>query len=195
MKTNKRIAGAVIGAGLLLGSLGSGFVLAQGSTPSAPPAVVQAAPQQETGPDDQVQEPSYPGSVLLDQAQYEDMSEADEATALQGKAAINADAAKAAAEAANPGTTAVKVELDNENGVLVYSVELDSGLDVKVDAGNGKVVHTEQAGEDDEANEADEVNEAAEASEAGDHDNVQEEYDGQTDDATELPGIEDAPGQ
>jgi uncharacterized membrane protein YkoI len=36
------------------------------------------------------------------------------------------------------------VELDNENGVVVYSVELDNGLDVKVDAGNGNILHTEQ---------------------------------------------------
>ena len=46
---------------------------------------------------------------------------------------------------ANPGTTATDTELDNEDGFLVYSVELDNGIEVKVDPGNGKVLHTEQA--------------------------------------------------
>jgi hypothetical protein len=93
---------------------------------------------------------------------------------------ITADQAKAAALAANPGTTATKVELDDENGCLVYSVELSNGLDVKVDAGNGDILSTEQA-------DADEV--------AGDLDNVQEEFGSQADDALESPHVEDAPGQ
>ncbi len=62
---------------------------------------------------------------------------------------ITADQAKAAALAANPGTTALKAELDDENGCLVYGVELSNGADVKVDAGDGQVVHTEAAGPDD----------------------------------------------
>jgi hypothetical protein len=32
--------------------------------------------------------------------------------------------------------------------VLVYSVELSNGMDVKVDAGTGTVLHTEPAGND-----------------------------------------------
>ena len=76
------------------------------------------------------------------------MSEADEAAALQSKATITGAQAETAALAAYPGTTVVETELDNENGVLVYSVELSNGLDVKVDAGNGKILHTEQAGDD-----------------------------------------------
>lgn len=103
------------------------------------------------GPDlDNVEEqqPHYTGSITVDESQYEGMSEADEAAALQAKATITSAEAEAAALAANPGTTVVKTELDNENGVLVYSVELSNGMDVKVDAGNGKILHTEQAGYD-----------------------------------------------
>jgi len=37
----------------------------------------------------------------------------------------------------------VKTELDNENGTLVYSVELSSGAEVKVDAGTGSIVFTD----------------------------------------------------
>jgi len=90
--------------------------------------------------DSGVQEPAYTGSVSVDQAQTEGLSEADEAVALQGLAAISAAEAEATALAANPGTSVVKTELDNENGALVYSVELSSGLDVKVDVGNGTVL-------------------------------------------------------
>jgi uncharacterized membrane protein YkoI len=94
------------------------------------------------------QQPQYTGSITVDESQYEGMSEADEAAALQAKATITSAQAETAALAANPGTTVVKTELDNENGVLVYSVELSNGMDVKVDAGNGKILHTEQASND-----------------------------------------------
>lgn len=90
-----------------------------------------------------VQEPAYTGSVRVDQAQTESLSEADEAAALQDQATITATDAEAAALAANPGASVVKTELDNENGALVYSVELSSGADVKVDAGNGAVLFTD----------------------------------------------------
>jgi uncharacterized membrane protein YkoI len=62
---------------------------------------------------------------------------------------ITAEQAQAAALAANPGTTASSIQLDDENGCLVYGVQLSSGADVKVDAGSGQVVHTEAAGADD----------------------------------------------
>jgi uncharacterized membrane protein YkoI len=94
------------------------------------------------------QQPQYTGSITVDESQYEGMSEADEAAALQAMATISSAEAGAAALAANPGTTVVKTELDSEDGVLVYSVELSNGMDVKVDAGNGDILYTEQAGDD-----------------------------------------------
>lgn len=152
MKLNKRIAGAVIGMGLLLASLGTGIVMAQGPTPSTPPAAGQLAPQEEAGPNDQVQEPSYTCSLTAGE-----------------QATISQTEAEAAALAGQPdGTTVVKTELDDENGCLVYSVELSNGLDVKVDAGNGAILHTEQADADQEA---------------GDQDDVQEELGSQAEDA------------
>jgi uncharacterized membrane protein YkoI len=99
----------------------------------------------ESGADEQ--SPSYTGSITVPES-TDSQSEADEAAALAGLATISADDAGAAALAANPGTTVVKTELDNENGALVYSVELDNGLDVKVDAGNGAILHTDSGGED-----------------------------------------------
>lgn len=67
---------------------------------------------------------------------------------LSSLAKIKADQAMASAQAAFPGAAVKKVELDNENGCLVYSVFLSNGLDVKVDAGNGSVLHHEQAGKE-----------------------------------------------
>ncbi len=172
------IGGGILGAlavALVVGSLMVMPTFAQGPTP----------PQADTGPDER--SPAYNSSVRVDDAQFEGVSEADEAAALAGLASITPEEAKAAALAANPGTTVVEVELDNENGALVYSVELDNGLDVKVDAGSAAVLHTEQADAD----------EAGDADETGDTDDVdvQEEFESQADDATETPGVEDTPGQ
>ena len=86
------------------------------------------------------------------------MSEAEEAAALQSLDIISADVAEQAAIDANPGTTVIETELDNENGVLVYSVELSNGSEVKVDAGTAKVLDTEASDRDSE----DEGEEAAE---------------------------------
>jgi len=86
----------------------------------------------------------YTASIMIDEAQYEGMTEAEEAVALQELAVITADDAVTVAEAAYQGAAAIKIELDNENGAVVYSVELDNGLDVKVDAGNGGILRLSQ---------------------------------------------------
>ncbi len=57
--------------------------------------------------------------------------------------AITAEAAQKTAETYLNAGTATKVELDDENGQLVYSVEFSNGTDVKVDAMSGKVLGTE----------------------------------------------------
>ncbi|WP_297501640.1 PepSY domain-containing protein [Thermococcus sp.] len=98
------------------------------------------APANATGKN--VQPPSYTGSIKI--AQNSNLSESQEAKALQKLAKITPKQAESAALAKVNGT-AIKVGLDNENGYLVYSVEVKTakGLtkDVKVDAGNGKVLH------------------------------------------------------
>jgi uncharacterized membrane protein YkoI len=99
------------------------------------------APEAKTAPDEK--SPSYTGSLTVTEATTAGKHEADEATALASQAKITIEQAKAAALAANPGAIVIKAELDNENGTLVYSVELSSGADVKVDAGNGAILHTD----------------------------------------------------
>ena len=94
-----------------------------------------------------VQSPSYTGSIKI--AQSSNLSESQEAKALQKLAKITPKQAESAALAKVKGT-AIKVSLEDENGYLVYSVEVKTakGLikDVKVDAGNGKVLHIDSGG-------------------------------------------------
>jgi len=90
------------------------------------------------------QHPSYACSIKVPEPEPRDLS---------SLAKVRADSALAAATAANPGATATKVELENENGCLVYSVQLNNGLDVKVDAGKGTVIHSQPAGSDDRESE------------------------------------------
>lgn len=100
--------------------------------------------------------PAYTGSVRApaqpadEQPGATEAAEADNATeakALQSLAKITADQAKAAALAAVPGT-AGQPQLQDENGFVVYGVPVrttaGAAMDVKVDAGTGKVLAQER---------------------------------------------------
>ena len=128
MKINKTIVIVVVLLGLLVGGLGAGVFLSQRplSVNAAPPA------QEDSGTDEA-------GEVKDD---GDEAGEAEEAVS-PDQANITADEAKAAAEAAYSGSKAVAVELENENGKVSYEVELDNGLEVIVDAGNGDILGTE----------------------------------------------------
>lgn len=80
----------------------------------------------------------------------EDKAEGAESERLKSLARITPEQAQAAALAQVPGTVR-KVELENEDGNVVYGVEIktaDGENDVKVDAGDGRVLHVEKDGED-----------------------------------------------
>lgn len=142
-RTMKVVLGGAAAIGVALGA--GGIASAVGSsTPSSAEA-------------DGAQEPAYTSSVTV--ADTEDGSEADESTALASSATITADEARAAALAAVPGTVD-EVELENENGNVVYGVEVTdasgTSYDVKVDAGNGAVLAQQADDEDGEGDEGDE---------------------------------------
>lgn len=109
---------------------------------------------------------SYTSSITVADT-GESNSETDEQAQLAGLATITGDDASHAALAAQPGTV-TDVQLENENGNVVYSVIVDTGngsVDVKVDAGDGSVLTTEADDGDGEAHdgtddEQDEANEA-----------------------------------
>ena len=91
----------------------------------------------------EMSEPSYQGSITVDGSEYDSISEQEESNALAKLATITADQAKQYAEEAVNGTeTASKVELENENGTLVYEVTIGN-QEVKIDAGDGSVLHIE----------------------------------------------------
>jgi uncharacterized membrane protein YkoI len=69
-----------------------------------------------------------------------------EPTNLASLAKITAEDAKVKALTGQPdGTAVIEVELENEDGCLVYGVELSNGSEVSVDAGNGEVLQVEPA--------------------------------------------------
>lgn len=127
-KRRKFIAGGMAAAALGLG--GTGIAIAQ-SGGDAKAAYTSSVTAPDSGTD----------------------SEGNDA-ALTALAKITPDQAKAAALAAVPGT-AGQVELENEDGNVVFGVEVTTSagkvIDVKVDAGNGKIL----AQEADDANESD----------------------------------------
>lgn len=154
-------AGALI-AGLALSGAGVAMAATNGATgpngtttAAGDPAGAQVeasgqeqneAQEHEAGT--QEQDPSYTGSVIAPQdngteGQDTEPSEADEAKNLQSLATTTPEQARAAALAAVPGTAGA-VELDNENGYVVYSVQVTGAdgntVDVKVDAGNATVL-------------------------------------------------------
>ncbi len=56
----------------------------------------------------------------------------------------------AAALAAHPDAAAVRTALEKERGTLLYSVKLNTGQEVKVDANTGQVLTTVREGDDDD---------------------------------------------
>jgi uncharacterized membrane protein YkoI len=91
--------------------------------------------------EDQAGDQNTPDSA----AQVEEAGDGQDETPA-GTPAITADQAQTAAEAYLSAGTASQVELDDENGQLVYSVEIGSS-EVKVDAMTGAVLGVE-TGED-----------------------------------------------
>ncbi len=87
-----------------------------------------------------------------------------ESAKLQALAKITPQQAQQAAESAQGGQ-AKNVKLESENGNLVYAVEIGN-QEVTVDAGNGKVLSTETANQENKANEANHSRSSIQVSEA-----------------------------
>src|ERR1700730_88090 len=111
----------VLTDGYLLGSVSLGGAFAQTQPTPAPSAQAAPASKEQGGANEQA-----------------------ESAALASQAKITADQANAAALGQFSGGTVKKTELDNENGTVVYSVQLTDSAGkqqvVKVDAVGGKVL-------------------------------------------------------
>lgn len=130
----------------------AGYAYAQNYPPQG--ALAQATPQgQNTAENDTEtqddQTPAYKSSIQLPaEQQGVELPDAQEEAQLRSLARITPQQAAQAARAAVPGTVS-SVKLENENGNLVYAVVIGQ-TEVKVDAGNGRVLHQEQAGQDEQ---------------------------------------------
>lgn len=143
------LVGAAVGLSLLsparlaLANGGSTPVTGTASTPA--PAVANEPSYRAS-----IQVPNVQDAQANDPGKSDTDQEAAESSQLASQAKTTPEQARSAALAAVPGQV-TKVSLDNENGNLVYSVEITdaSGVtaDVKVDAGDGRVLAREQ-GED-----------------------------------------------
>jgi uncharacterized membrane protein YkoI len=93
------------------------------------------------------QQAKYTGSIRV---------KSEDEAGFAGMARISLDSAMNAALKQVPGKV-LKAELENENGYLVYGVEIAKAdhqiADVKVDAGSGKVLKVEADQEDNEGHE------------------------------------------
>jgi uncharacterized membrane protein YkoI len=113
-------------------------VHAQTQTPTTTTSTASTA---NTDNDVNEQYPNYTGSITAPENNTDQQ--------LAALATINSDQAKASAlkDPTVAGGTVTSVSLDNENGNLVYSVEITKGstaYDVKVDAGTGSILFIEQ---------------------------------------------------
>jgi uncharacterized membrane protein YkoI len=162
----KRIYALVAIALLVVGAIGaiSMNVFAKGTTSPAAQVTVQPGSDSDTtelqdgdqnAPEDQdavndvdsdtteLQEgdQNTPGTAESQEVDEAGSADGQDETPI-GTPAITVDQAQAAALAVHPGTV-IKTELDDENGQLIYSVEFDGGVDVKVDAMTGAVLGTD----------------------------------------------------
>jgi uncharacterized membrane protein YkoI len=147
---NKRTV-AILGttAALALGVIGT-TALAESPPPSATPAASPQTPKTGTTGATETQEPSYTSSVRAPKETGSEQSEAAESAALASLAKISEADARNAALAKFPGATIQKASLQDENGNVVWTVELTdaskAAQEVKVDAGNGAILATEAGG-------------------------------------------------
>ena len=141
---------AVVGLGLLGGAAAISAAATGGSGSAAAPATTDAADTANDTADandaadangdqgdsnGQDEPPAYTSSITAPVVQG--VNEGDEAAALAALATVTPDEASAAATAAVSGTVN-KVDLENENGSVVYSVEIQTAtgtVDVVIDVG------------------------------------------------------------
>lgn len=147
------VAGAIVAGAGVLGALGfdrNPLTLRQGQDPQyrssiqVPDSLDKRDSDSDSDTDSDSDSDGPEGAGDRENGE-DDAEEAGESAQLAALARISADQARAAALARIPGTVE-EVELENEDGNLVYSVEVrkdGSEVDVKVDAGNGKVLHAE----------------------------------------------------
>ena len=153
---NGKTIGMVLGATVLgIALVGAGYGPSQAGAQN--PTHASKAQVKDR---DREESPAYTASIQVKDQDREERGERreerGEGSQLASLAKIDIAQAASAALAKVPGTV-LKAGLDNENGNLVYSVEVKTASseikDVKVDAGNGTVLHVDGRGQDEGENE------------------------------------------
>lgn len=163
-KTKRILFGAIAGLGLFAGAAGvASAMTGQSGTPTSAQERTADAPEKGDTPD-----ATFKSSITVpDNGPEKD--DATEAAELAKVAKISDADARAAATAAVPGTV-VKSELENEDGNVVYEVEIKGAdgkvTEVIVDAGNGKVLHQELEDDDEDCDKGKDGKEAETGTEA-----------------------------
>lgn len=149
MKRNIRLALLVGLAALIAGATGV-LAVAQSTARSAgekrEEAPYRSSIQVPANDDEEESETTEEEDAGKGEERDDERESAKDSAYLKSLARITADQARIAAVASVTGTVR-HVSLDNEDGNLVYSVEIETSAgmrDVKVDAGNGAVLHIEQ---------------------------------------------------
>lgn len=123
MQIRRWLVGMSFGTMALTGVIAAGPIPVSAQQNSTPPA--QSA-SETAAEDNQAIGPAVVGTPLLQPTI--DLTRAQE-IALEGQT----------------GAVVTDIGLDGEDGVLAYSIELDNGMEVDVDATSGEVLKTEQS--------------------------------------------------
>lgn len=161
--TRKHTYSALAGLGILVGTAGIAGAASGGSTPlDQALGSVEAATETDDDANDQV---SYVSSITADSSGTEN----DEASQLADLATTSEADATNAALAAQSGTV-TSVQLENEDGNVVYAVVIDTGtgvVEVKVDAGNASVLAIDTGADTDEGADSESEDETEDDAEDG----------------------------
>lgn len=133
---------ALGGTGVAVATTGGAATPADSTSSEQDPSYVGTIPAPNDGTTDEAE--GTEGAEAADDT----AAEAAESTALEGLATVTPEEATAAALKAVPGTAA-SAQLENENGFVVYGIEVTAAdgtvIDVKVDAGDGSVLAQDAA--------------------------------------------------
>ncbi len=133
-----------------------------------------------TGKTDTAPTPS--GTAVTEPQEKE--ADDQELNAVNTKTAITEDQAKQTAMASVKNGTFQSIELEDEDGVIVYGVEIQSGnqsYDVKVDANTGSIVKTDQDNESSEKGKIEKETQDGSDNDSIEHENDSQEQAGQED--------------
>ncbi len=114
--------------------------------PSSQTLGIQAVSIQKNTPDKEVAD--TPDTTIANEEKTETQ---DDAIALPA-GSLSEAAVTQIALTANPGTTVTGFETKDEDGVVIYTVSLSNGTDVKIDPVKGTILKTEK--EENDANKA-----------------------------------------